>query len=282
MRPPIRPLTDSRSRAGVGRPAGASRTRRVTQPSPVPLRQRGTPSVTLAAHSTRVPPNSTSTEPSAWSSQFRVMVTGRSWSAQRSSRRAMRQTLCLQAPHLRTGGRRKRQRARGRMELGHGHPGGPWHQVVGAPTEPGTPSGPTTTRPPTCSAAGTQGPAPGYVDLQPMPGEFVGERPGQCAVAAFARAQSVDAPEVPAVHLRVVGHVQPDPAELRAQVVERRLTCSICRHSGGRSHTGRPNTWPWSRNRTVSSSALRAVSSSAHRYRQSGSGPRRRWIAGRR
>ena len=50
----------------------------VTQPSPLPRRQRGTSSLTLAAQSTRVLPNSTSTEPSACSSQFRVILTSRS------------------------------------------------------------------------------------------------------------------------------------------------------------------------------------------------------------
>ena len=35
----------------------------VSQPSPDPRRQRGTPSVTLAAHSTRVLPKETSTDP---------------------------------------------------------------------------------------------------------------------------------------------------------------------------------------------------------------------------
>ena len=48
-----------------------------------------------------------------------------------------------------------------------------------------------------------------------------------------------------------------------------RLTCSIRCHSGRRSHEGRPNTWPWSWNRTVSSSAPRAVSCSAQSCRQS-------------
>ena len=77
VRPPIRPFTDSRSlRVWVAR--GSIAYSAVTQPRPEPLRQRGTPSVTLAAQSTRVRPNSTSTEPSAWSSQLRVMVTGRS------------------------------------------------------------------------------------------------------------------------------------------------------------------------------------------------------------
>src|SRR4051795_5750889 len=84
VRPPMRPLTDSRSeRVCVAR--GSIAYSLVTQPRPEPLRQRGTPSVTLAAQSTRVPPNSTSTEPSAWSSQPRVIVTGRSSSALRPS-----------------------------------------------------------------------------------------------------------------------------------------------------------------------------------------------------
>ena len=86
MRPPIRPLTDSRSeRVLVAR--GSIAYSLVTQPSPEPLRQRGTPSVTLAATSTRVEPNSTSTEPSACSSHPRVKLTGRSWSFCRPSAR---------------------------------------------------------------------------------------------------------------------------------------------------------------------------------------------------
>ena len=53
VRPPIRPLTDSRSlRVLVAR--GSIAYSLVTQPRPEPLRQRGTPSVTLAATSTRV------------------------------------------------------------------------------------------------------------------------------------------------------------------------------------------------------------------------------------
>jgi len=59
----------------------------VIQPSPEPLRQRGTPSVTLAVHSTRVWPNSTSTDPSGCMVQLRVMATGRSRSGVRSSGR---------------------------------------------------------------------------------------------------------------------------------------------------------------------------------------------------
>jgi hypothetical protein len=35
----------------------------VNQPSPEPLRHRGTPSVALAVHITRVSPNSTNTDP---------------------------------------------------------------------------------------------------------------------------------------------------------------------------------------------------------------------------
>src|SRR5215218_4412315 len=94
VRPPMRPFTDSRSlRVWVAR--GSMEYSAVTQPSPDPLRQRGTPSVTLAAQSTRVRPNSTSTEPSAWSSQWRVMVTGRSWSAARPSGRVTPGTVMI-------------------------------------------------------------------------------------------------------------------------------------------------------------------------------------------
>ena len=62
VRPPIRPLTASRSpRVCVAE--GNMAYSAVTQPRPEPARQRGTPSVTLAAHSTRVLPNSTNTDP---------------------------------------------------------------------------------------------------------------------------------------------------------------------------------------------------------------------------
>src|SRR3954453_4320075 len=88
VRPPMRPFTDSRSeRVWVER--GSIAYSAVTQPSPLPLRQRGTPSVTDAAHSTRVRPNSTRTEPSAWSSQSRVMTAERSWSSARPSGRGI-------------------------------------------------------------------------------------------------------------------------------------------------------------------------------------------------
>jgi secondary thiamine-phosphate synthase enzyme len=108
VRPPMRPLTDSRSlRVCVAR--GSIEYSAVTQPRPDPLRQRGTPSVTLAAQSTRVRPNSTSTEPSAWSSQWRVIVTGRSSSAARPSGRVTRATVMIPAMRselrsVRTGG----------------------------------------------------------------------------------------------------------------------------------------------------------------------------------
>src|SRR3712207_983679 len=86
VRPPIRPLTDSRSlRVLVAR--GSIAYSVVTQPRPDPLRQRGTPTVTLAATRTRVCPYSTSTEPSAWLSQLRVNRTSRSWSRARPSAR---------------------------------------------------------------------------------------------------------------------------------------------------------------------------------------------------
>ena len=77
VRPPIRPLTDSRSdRVLVAR--GSIAYSLVTQPRPDPFRQRGTLSVTLAATSTLVWPYSTSTEPSAWASHPRVKRTSRS------------------------------------------------------------------------------------------------------------------------------------------------------------------------------------------------------------
>src|SRR3954454_6730509 len=87
VRPPIRPRTDSRSER-VLVDAGSIAYSAVTQPSPLPLRHRGTPSDADAAHSTRVRPNSTRTDPAAWSSQCRVNVTGRSSSSARPSARA--------------------------------------------------------------------------------------------------------------------------------------------------------------------------------------------------
>ena len=55
----------------------------VSQPCPVPLRNGGTPSSTLAVHSTCVSPTAISTEPSAWRVKPRVMRTARSSSARR-------------------------------------------------------------------------------------------------------------------------------------------------------------------------------------------------------
>ena len=58
----MRPFTDSLSlRECVAE--GSIAYSAVTQPRPEPERQRGTPSVTLAAQSTRVFPNSIRTEP---------------------------------------------------------------------------------------------------------------------------------------------------------------------------------------------------------------------------
>ena len=80
VRPPMRPFTDSRSlRVCVA--DGSIAYSAVSQPSPEPLRQRGTPSATLAAHSTFVSPNSTSTEPAGCFWKPRVIVTGRSSSS---------------------------------------------------------------------------------------------------------------------------------------------------------------------------------------------------------
>ena len=73
VRPPIRPLTDSRSlRVSVAR--GSIAYSAVTQPRPLPRRHRGTDCSTDAEHSTFVSPNSTSAEPSAYFCQSRVIV----------------------------------------------------------------------------------------------------------------------------------------------------------------------------------------------------------------
>jgi len=55
----------------------------VTQPEPLPFRNGGTFSSTLALHSTRVAPTSTSTEPSACFVKARWNFTGRSAPAER-------------------------------------------------------------------------------------------------------------------------------------------------------------------------------------------------------
>src|SRR5436190_6084861 len=88
VRPPILPRTDSRSpRVLVAR--GSMEYSAVTQPSPLPLRQRGTPSLTVAVQKTFVSPKETRTEPSACLLQPRSMVIGRSWSGVRPSMRDM-------------------------------------------------------------------------------------------------------------------------------------------------------------------------------------------------
>src|SRR6478752_1167371 len=86
VRPPTRPLTDSRSdRLHVAR--GSIEYSAVTQPSPDPFFQRGTPGVNEVTQSTLVPPNSTRTLPSPASRNPRVRVTGRSSSGARPSAR---------------------------------------------------------------------------------------------------------------------------------------------------------------------------------------------------
>ncbi|SLI90955.1 Uncharacterised protein [Mycobacteroides abscessus subsp. abscessus] len=80
VRPPTRPLTDSRpERVWVA--AGNIAYSAVSQPSPESRRQAGTPSVTLAVHITRVCPNSTSTEPAGCVVNPRVILTSRSSSS---------------------------------------------------------------------------------------------------------------------------------------------------------------------------------------------------------
>src|SRR5271166_547689 len=109
VRPPRRPLTDSRSpRVLVA--LGSIAYSAVTQPRPLPRRQRGTSSVTLAAHSTLVRPNSTSTDPSAWSSQPRVSFTGRSSVTDRPAGRDMTHSLSgpRRPEHQAGGGQRQR------------------------------------------------------------------------------------------------------------------------------------------------------------------------------
>src|ERR1700758_2727200 len=57
----------------------------VTQPFPVPFKNEGTPSSTVAVQITRVFPNSISTLPSAWEMKSGVIFSCRIWSALRPS-----------------------------------------------------------------------------------------------------------------------------------------------------------------------------------------------------
>mmetsp|Transcript_5509 Transcript_5509/g.9853 ORF Transcript_5509/g.9853 Transcript_5509/m.9853 type:complete len:522 (+) Transcript_5509:215-1780(+) len=86
VRPLCLPLAASRSpRVWVAR--GSMPYSAVTQPSPEPRLCGGTRSSTEAVQSTRVAPNSISTEPSACTVKPRVMRTGRSWLAARPALR---------------------------------------------------------------------------------------------------------------------------------------------------------------------------------------------------
>src|SRR4051812_17322211 len=121
VRPPTLPLTLSRSpRVLVAR--GSIAYSQVTQPRPEPLRQRGTPSVTLAVHSTRVSPYSTRTDPSGWRLQFRVIVIGRSWSGVRPSGRGMPPSLSAGAVPATHGTRAGCRRRRGPLPIMVGRP----------------------------------------------------------------------------------------------------------------------------------------------------------------
>src|SRR5262245_37906746 len=103
VRPPILPLTDSRSPRGLVE-RGSMAYSAVTQPSPLPLRQRGTPSVTDAVQNTLVSPKETRTEPSACLLQPRSMLTGRSCSGVRPSIRDMATSLVAERERAPPGG----------------------------------------------------------------------------------------------------------------------------------------------------------------------------------
>ena len=86
VRPPTLPAAASRpDRVEVAR--GSMPYSAVTHPLPVLRRNGGTLSSTLAVQITLVWPTSINTEPSAWMVKPGVMVTGRSWSGERSLRR---------------------------------------------------------------------------------------------------------------------------------------------------------------------------------------------------
>ncbi len=165
VRPPIRPFTDSRSlRVRVAR--GSIEYSAVTQPRPVPLRQRGTPCTTEAAQSTLVSPNSTSAEPSAYFCQSRVIVTGRSSSAARPSGRevSIGMTICGAAD----GGRRLRVREDERHAQRDDH--GPHRQRrVRLQPDPLLPRVRGRTRPTGCSMSSCRTPLPDSRSSRPAP-----------------------------------------------------------------------------------------------------------------
>src|SRR5688572_6250065 len=93
VRPPCLPRAASRSlRVCVAR--GSMPYSAVTQPSPLPRRNAGAFASTLAVQSTRVSPNATRTEPSAWRVKRRSIRTSRSWSGARPLGRAGRVMAC--------------------------------------------------------------------------------------------------------------------------------------------------------------------------------------------
>ena len=86
VRPPIRPLADSRwVRSAVAR--GSIEYSAVTQPVPLPRKCGGVRSSIVAAHRTSVSPTRMRHEPSAHFWTPRVRLTGRSWSGRRPSAR---------------------------------------------------------------------------------------------------------------------------------------------------------------------------------------------------
>ena len=113
VRPPILPFTDSRwLRVLVAR--GSIAYSAVIQPRPLPCRQRGTPCSTLAAHSTRVSPNSIRTDPAGCGCQPRCMRTGRSSSLARPPGRPLSGVVTSGGHPFR---RRRSRRVRRRKSL---------------------------------------------------------------------------------------------------------------------------------------------------------------------
>ncbi len=82
VRPPCRPRAASRGMRWLVE-RGSMPYSAVTQPCPIPFRKLGTFSSTLTVQITRVSPNSTNTEPSAWRVKRRVIVTARNSSGLR-------------------------------------------------------------------------------------------------------------------------------------------------------------------------------------------------------
>src|SRR4051794_6371146 len=121
----VRPPTCARSRLVLVFVArGSIAYSAVSQPSPRPRRHPGTPSSTDAVHSTRVLPNDTRHDPSAYGATARSSVTGRSASADRPTRTGSAGGGATKGPDDVGGGLARRERNDDHVASPAAHVGG--------------------------------------------------------------------------------------------------------------------------------------------------------------